>query len=187
MANRSKGLTNKQKKFIKEYLVDHNGKRAAIAAGYSEKGAASQANILLNKPLIKSEIEKRQKRDSKKFDISRDRVLNKLANIAFSHIGEVVEFEHNRVFAKNSQDLEERVLHSINSISEKTNNMGARSLSIKLHDPIRALELLGKYLGLFDNENALSPEVQAIVDIAKKLAGKSSDELEKLANDLKKR
>ena len=35
----AKKLTDKQKAFCDEYLVDLNGKQAAIRAGYSEKTA----------------------------------------------------------------------------------------------------------------------------------------------------
>ena len=42
-----KTLTNKQKAFIAEYLIDFNATQAAIRAGYSEKTARSQGQRLL--------------------------------------------------------------------------------------------------------------------------------------------
>ena len=47
-------LTPRERKFVHEYLVDLNGKDAAIRAGYSEKTAASQASRLLRKPEVKA-------------------------------------------------------------------------------------------------------------------------------------
>ena len=38
-----KELSEKQKKFVHEWLIDHCGTRAAIRAGYSEKSAAQTA------------------------------------------------------------------------------------------------------------------------------------------------
>lgn len=54
-------LTPKQAKFVEEYLLDGNGRRAAIAAGYSERTAHVIANENLNKPYIAELIEKGQK------------------------------------------------------------------------------------------------------------------------------
>lgn len=53
-----KGLTAKQARFIREYLVDHNGAQAAIRAGYSKKYARQAAYRLLTKDYIFSEIER---------------------------------------------------------------------------------------------------------------------------------
>ena len=49
-----KKLTARERAFVREYLVDLNGTRAAIRANYSEKSAASQASRLLRKPEIRA-------------------------------------------------------------------------------------------------------------------------------------
>lgn len=51
-------LTDKQRLFITEYLIDFNQTQAAIRAGYSEKTARSIACEMLTKPYIRNEIEK---------------------------------------------------------------------------------------------------------------------------------
>lgn len=50
-------LTDKQKAFCKEYVMDWNGTQAAIRAGYSAETAASQASRLLTNVKIKEYIE----------------------------------------------------------------------------------------------------------------------------------
>lgn len=52
-------LTQKQKRFVDEYLVSGNATQAAIKAGYSTKTAQRTGSENLSKPLIKSAIEKR--------------------------------------------------------------------------------------------------------------------------------
>lgn len=49
-----KRLTKEQKEiiFVKEYIKDFNGTRAAIEAGYSEKSARSAASRMLTLSLI---------------------------------------------------------------------------------------------------------------------------------------
>lgn len=49
-------LNARQEAFVREYLLDGNGTRAAIAAGYSARTAASQAADLLNLPKIATMI-----------------------------------------------------------------------------------------------------------------------------------
>lgn len=44
-----KKLTERERAFVRQYLVDLNGTQAAIRVGYSEKTAASQASRLLRK------------------------------------------------------------------------------------------------------------------------------------------
>ena len=44
-----KRLTERERFFVRQYLVDLNGTQAAIRSGYSEKTAASQASRLLRK------------------------------------------------------------------------------------------------------------------------------------------
>lgn len=55
-----KELTPKQQRFVEEYVVDHNGTRAAIAAGYGEAGADSYAAQLRAKPNIRAAIADRE-------------------------------------------------------------------------------------------------------------------------------
>lgn len=46
------GLTDKQRRFVEEYVIDCNGRQAAIRAGYSEESAASIASENLTKPNV---------------------------------------------------------------------------------------------------------------------------------------
>lgn len=53
MANK---ITEKQKRFCDEYLVDRNATQAAIRAGYSKKTAISQASRLLTKVNVRDYV-----------------------------------------------------------------------------------------------------------------------------------
>lgn len=59
MSSITKGLTQKQRRFIDEYIISGNATQAAIKAGYSKKTAAVTATENLRKPNIKAEIDKR--------------------------------------------------------------------------------------------------------------------------------
>lgn len=85
-------LNPKQKRFCKEYLVDHNATQAAIRAGYSKKSAYSQAHDLLKKPELQAEIAKLAKPIAKKIETSAVRVIEDLAEIA--HEKKLYKTEH---------------------------------------------------------------------------------------------
>ena len=52
-------MTEKQKRFCDEYLVDYNATQAAVRAGYSAKSAYSIGEENLRKPEIKTYIDER--------------------------------------------------------------------------------------------------------------------------------
>jgi phage terminase small subunit len=49
-------LTDRQLRFVFEYLIDQNASAAAVRAGYSEKSRASQANELMNNEAVRERI-----------------------------------------------------------------------------------------------------------------------------------
>ena len=63
-------LTEKQKRFVQEYLVDLNATAAAKRAGYSEKSASRIAVELLNKTQVSAEIQKQQAKRQKRVEIT---------------------------------------------------------------------------------------------------------------------
>jgi phage terminase small subunit len=69
--------------FAREYVIDQNGKRAAIAAGYSESTAEAQASRLLRKSKVKGLLAKLIKEKFTQLDISAERILQELARLAF--------------------------------------------------------------------------------------------------------
>lgn len=79
----SDGLTPRQERFIVEYCVHFDGKRAAIAAGYSTKTAQVTASKLLTKPRIAAAIQKVGAKDCKKLELTREKVLGELAKSLF--------------------------------------------------------------------------------------------------------
>ena len=60
----------KHQRFIDEYLVDQNATRAAIAAGYSKKTAASQGSRLLTNVKVQRVISDKQKQISQELQIT---------------------------------------------------------------------------------------------------------------------
>src|ERR1017187_4042453 len=83
MAKPEQNLNEKQQIFVREYLLDRNATRAAIAAGYSQKTAYSAGPRLLKNVEIQAEIAKRTEKVLAKLEITAERVLHGLAELAF--------------------------------------------------------------------------------------------------------
>ena len=84
-------ITNKQRFFVQEYLVDSNATQAAIRAGYSEKTAMEQGYQLLQKTSVQNAIQEAMKTRELRTEITVDRVLQELWAIATADANEIVE------------------------------------------------------------------------------------------------
>ena len=78
-------LTEKQKRFVAEYLVDLNATQAAIRAGYSPKTANRIGSQNLSKVDVQAEIEKRRATLRNKLEITQEKVIEELAAVAFAN------------------------------------------------------------------------------------------------------
>ena len=68
-------LSPKQLQFVKEYIVDYNGTKAAERAGYSPKTANEQASRLLANVNIQAALNNVKKKQDERLEISQDYVL----------------------------------------------------------------------------------------------------------------
>lgn len=68
-------LTDKQQRFVEEYLIDMNATQAAIRAGYSVKTADVIGSENLVKPNIAEAIKEAQQKTSQKLEVTRENAL----------------------------------------------------------------------------------------------------------------
>ena len=122
---------------------------ASIRAGYSKRTAKEMAHENLTKPHIVAAIQKVVEARSERTEVTQDRVVEELAHLAFASIGDVVEWDGSKVTIKASEDLPDEVLHAISEVGESFNKDGDRSVKVKQYDKLRALDMLGKHVGLF--------------------------------------
>ena len=143
------GLTPKQASFCEEYLIDLNASQAAIRAGYSTKNTSSIAAQLMSKTKVRNAIAREMAARSRRTGITQDRVLRELARVAFVNPSDVIDFDTGTV----KEDAGADDLAAVSSCKVKTMSMGEDSAmverEIKLNDKIKALDLLGKHLGLY--------------------------------------
>lgn len=125
-------LTDKQAAFVRQYLVDLNATQDAIRAGYSERTANAQAGRLLANVGIREAIEKAQAKRAQRVEVTQDYVLSNLV--------EVVERTMQRapVLDRKGEQVTDEEGRAVWTFDAKGAN--------------RALELLGKHLGIFTDK-----------------------------------
>ena len=154
-------LTKKQQRFVEEYLIDLNATQAAIRAGYKRSEYTdTNANKILENTSVAEAIEQAMAERSKRTGINQDRVIQELARIAFVNPQNVINTEDGSVRGDASEDD----LVCIQSVKVKTMS-GEKGYSeereVRLNDKMKALELLGKHLGMFKEK----VEVEAIIPV----------------------
>lgn len=151
-------LTAKQQRFVEEYLIDLNATQAAIRAGYSPKTAYSIGNELLNKPDIRARIDKAIAERSARTGVNQDRIIRELARIAFIQAPDVINFDDATLNNSASEDN----LAAIASVKVKTiptSDGEGVEREIRLADKLKALELLGKHIGMFTENIRMTGDV----------------------------
>lgn len=154
-------MTKKQKRFADEWLIDLNGTQAAIRAGYSPETAASIASENLRKPEIEKYIAKAMAERSRRTGVNQDRVVLELAKIAFIKMTDVVDAD-----GRIREDAREEDLSCIESIKCKksvTDTGSSEEREVKVSSKMKALELLGKHLGMWNDKLEVSGELETVV------------------------
>lgn len=168
-------LNAKQEMFCQEYLKDLNGTQAYIRAGYSAKGAEAGAARLLANVKVSARISELKAKRLAKSEKTAEDVIKRLIQIAFTDNSDLVqikkvtkriggedgfEYETCEVVPVLTEDLKPEHRAALAEVKQTENG-----IAIKSHDSVKALELLGRYFGIFERDNKQkTPEVQPMSD-----------------------
>jgi phage terminase small subunit len=142
-AKAERGLNPKQQLFVQEYLTDLNATAAAERAGYKEPN--KQGPRLLVNVGIAAAVAAAQQRLAHKAEIKAERVLAELAALAFSDLGQVLDFAGNELQLRRPGDIPESARRAL----------PVDLIEFKLWDKRAALVDLGKHLGLWKERDPL--------------------------------
>jgi len=158
-------LNPKQQRFVDEYLIDLNASRAAAAAGYAKASSNVTGARLLASPNIKLAIKDANKLKAKQLTVSKEQVVAELAKLAFSDITDFIEVREIDLIETglDGEQTTRKVkfvdvfttegMPKIKTAAIQSIKQTKDGIEIKLHDKGKALEMLGRHLGVFEVDN----------------------------------
>jgi len=156
------GLTPQQQIFCDEYLIDFNGTRAYLTAYpnvKTETVAASLASRLLTIEKVAAYIKRGRREAAIMAGVTKEMILQELASMAFSDVTDIVKIKGRRVSIENTDDLTPMQRKAISGIKK-----GRNGIELTLYGKDKALDLLGKHLGMWDqSKNLQIPEGYGVV------------------------
>jgi len=158
-------LTPKQQAFVEQYLVDLNATAAYKRAGYATtgNGASVEAYKLLRNPKVAEAIAAAQERRAIRTEITQDRVLNEIARVAFGDKRRLMKWGPGGVSLLDSETLTDDDAAQVSEVSETISATGG-SMKLKTHDKVKALELLGRHLGMFNDKLEVTKPYEELTD-----------------------
>jgi len=154
-------ITDRMKKFVDEYLVDFNATQAAIRAGYSPDTANEQGSQLLARPDIRELVAEGQKEIMERTQTFQDNAVAELKIVGFSDLADFLTVKEGGIVEQKSFDqLTKEQTKCIKKIKQTVRTSHSSdgtilhqtaTLEIELHDKLKALELLGRHLGMFND------------------------------------
>ena len=143
----AEGLTDRERGFVESYLVDLNPTQAAIRAklGKTKKSSTEIASRMRKKPAVAAAISQLM---GERTGVTGAGVVNEIARIAFSKMPDFARVEKGTLVITDTSELTEDQQAAISEISE-TVGEGGRTVRVKLHDKLSALDKLAKVLSLY--------------------------------------
>lgn len=161
----AKPLDHRERRFVDEFLIDLNPRRAALAAGYSRTMAASKAYTWVSngktKPHVYAAIQRAQQLRAARTGVTADRVVEEIAKIAFASMRSFVRIDRDgqpqidlSAAGPDALDALAEVITETVVDGQSADSTGAtvptvRRTRIRLHDKLRALHELAEHTGVF--------------------------------------
>lgn len=154
-------LTEKQQRFVDEYLIDLNATQAAIRAGYSAKTADQQGSRMLANVKVQAAVSQKMAERSKRTGVNQDRVVLELAKLAFVKMTDIVDED-----GKIREEAKEDDLACIESVKYKHSDSDtgySEEREVKIGSKLKALELLGKHLGMWNDKLDVNVSIPVVI------------------------
>lgn len=156
------GLTEKQQRFVEEYLIDFNATQAAIRAGYSQKTAGAVGHENLKKPEIVQALNIAKRERCERTKIDADYVLARLVAIDQMDVVDIIDTDGSLLPVTLWPKVWRTTLSGMDvlTLGDKADAQCILK-KIKWPDKIKNLELLGKHVTVqaFNEKTLLSGEL----------------------------
>lgn len=155
-------LELREKRFVREYLVDFCGAAAMRRAGFKGTRPEIAASKMLARPAVKAALAERQDQIAARLEVTIERVLKEQAAIAFSDPRKLFNEDGSLKAVHELDDATAASLAAIEVSTEfETGPDGKKPVGelhkIKRWDKGKALEHLSKFLGILKDDSAPPP------------------------------
>ena len=147
-------LTDRQKRFVGEYLITLNSKDAAIRAGYAKKSAAAKGCQLLTHPLVSRVIGKAMRLHAEHHQLEREQVLQELHFLCTRDVIDLTDAD-GKIVVDDLRALPERIRKCIDSLKVKTDILGNQTVELKLSPKNPAVELAMRHFGMLVDKHEI--------------------------------
>lgn len=163
------GLSDKQAKFVKEYLIDLNATQAAIRAGYSGKTAYSIGWENLKKPEIQEAITKYREFLQKDTDVTPEKIIAEYAKLAFADPQQFYAGDGSLIPIPELPKHVAAALQGfeVNEISDGERILG-HTKKITWHNKKSALDSLARINGMFVEKKEITGKDGAPIQVEQK-------------------
>ncbi|WP_088685208.1 terminase small subunit [Rhizobium sp. R635] len=159
-------LTVKQRLFVAEYLKDLNATQAARRAGYSDRSKNAPTRLMANEA-VRGAIDKALAAQMERMEITAERVLSAIAQIAFGDVRDVFDEEG---ALKAPSEWDERTAAGVAGLeintSAKAKGEVVHVAKIKRADRLRALDMLARHHSLYNDRL----EIKGLEALSERLA-----------------
>lgn len=137
------GLTLREALFARLYIINRgNARKAAEDAGYTGKYLRSNASHLLDNPRVAAVIQREGLRLVQKLEVKAERVLQELCKIAFADI--------RTMFRPDGTLIPISVMDADAAANISSIVVRKGGVRVRFHSKLKALDLLGQHLKLWD-------------------------------------
>lgn len=175
-------LTPRERRFVEEYIVDLNGRAAAVRAGLGKtvKSATEIASRMRRKSAVAAAI---SHLIGERSGTTSAAVLTEIARIAFAKMPDYARVVDGSLIITDTADLTEDQQAAISEITETVTEHG-RTVKVKLHDKLAALVNLAKVLRMYQEREAPRDDSRWNGDALVSARQKLTERLERIAKKL---
>lgn len=147
----AKSFTAMQLAFIEAMVLDDNKTKAALSAGYAESSASVRGFELSKDPVIAAEIERRRAENSKKSQLSAEKLYEALSQLVGFDPGEAYDSD-GKLLAINKMPIAVRKALA-----------GTDGEKLRFSSRLGAIELSAKLLGMLKEQQTQQTAVQITI------------------------
>jgi phage terminase small subunit len=157
-------MTDLQKRFAEEYVIDYKITAAGKRAGIQGDNINITAWQMLQLEDVQEYVEQLQSEATKRCSISQDEILYELKNVGMSNIQDYMD---DNLEVKSLSEIPKEKAKAIKSIKKTVTEFDGGSKTVVefvLHDKLSGLDKLGRHIGLYNKDESNKSAITLVFD-----------------------